>query len=454
MKTTAPIAGGRRSAGLIVSSSSVLVARAVAAIAFAASTALLARILGPSDFGYYSLIASVTVAGGFVAAAGVNRSLLKQIALDTTLGNTDELAAQQRFSARVLVLSVPAVSALTGFGLVYAVNLGVSGMTQLWLAIATSLLVALSALQLVVADGLRGYGRRVSASFLEGRSGGAVSFVALTLVLLPFVGHTMGLTGATALNVLAFALVLPVWWLLLRPKWNAVMRAARASGRVVPDGWKRPFIAMSAAFVGTQLLAFASNQGDLWVVAATLPGKQLSLFAAAFRLVTVIGTPLLALQLTLTPTAAALYGAGKLGELESVSRRAATLATIPALLSLVVILAAPEHLMTLIFGAGFVGGASIMLWLTAGQVVNSLTGIGGQILTMTGHQRDVLWISTVALVLKLAIGIPVALTVGVVGYAAVTSIMTALMNVAFVASVRWRMGIWCLPGLRLDKGTE
>jgi O-antigen/teichoic acid export membrane protein len=188
-------------------------------------------------------------------------------------------------------------------------------------------------------------------------------------------------------------------------------------------------------------------------VAGTLPGTQLSLFAAAFRLVTVIATPLLALQLTLTPTAASLYGSGKLDELESVSRRAATLATIPALLSLVIILAAPQHLMTLIFGAGFAGGASILLWLTAGQVVNSLTGIGGQILTMTGHQRDVLWISTVALVLKLAIGIPVALTVGVVGYAAVSSITTAAMNVAFVISLRWRMGIWCLPSLHLGKGS-
>jgi O-antigen/teichoic acid export membrane protein len=236
---------------------------------------------------------------------------------------------------------------------------------------------------------------------LEGRSGGAASFVALTVVLLPFIGRMIGLTAATALNVLAFGLVLPVWWLLLRPKWNAVMRTAQRSGGGVPDGWQRPFMVMSVAFVGTQMLAFLSNQGDLWVVAATLPGSKLSLFAAAFRLVTVIATPLLALQLTLTPTAAALYAAGKLGELESVSRRAATLATIPALISLVIILAAPQHLMTLIFGAGFAGGASILLWLTVGQVVNSLTGIGGQILTMTGHQRDVLWISTVALVLKL-----------------------------------------------------
>src|ERR1700752_418724 len=110
MKTSAPAVGGRRSAGMIAASSSVLGARSGAALAFAASTALLARILGPSDFGYYSLIASGTVAGGVVAAGGVNRSLLKHIALDTTLGNIDDLAARQRFSARVLAVSVPVVS--------------------------------------------------------------------------------------------------------------------------------------------------------------------------------------------------------------------------------------------------------------------------------------------------------------------------------------------------------
>jgi hypothetical protein len=38
--------------------------------------------------------------------------------------------------------------------------------------------------------------------------------------------------------------------------------------------------------------------------------------------------------------------------------------------------------------------------------------------------------------------------VGVVGYAAVSSITTAVMNIAFVVSVRGRMGIWCLPSVR------
>ena len=210
---------------------------------------------------------------------------------------------------------------------------------------------------------------------------------------------------------------------------------------------------MSMAFVGTQLISFAGNQADLWIVGATVPAAQLSLFAAASRLITVISTPLIALQFTLTPTIASLYGAGQIARLQSLTRKAATVATIPALVSLAVIGVAPRPLMSVIFGAAFAGGASALLWLTIGQTVNSLTGVCGQVLTMTGHQRDALWIGVIAFAVKLAVGIPVARTVGITGYAAVTSTITAAMNVVYLLFVRWRIGIWTHPTLRVGGGS-
>ena len=66
-------------------------------------------------------------------------------------------------------LSPPLVGVATGFGLVYTVGLG--GASSLALALATSALVILSGVQLILADGLRAYGRQVSAAFSEGRSG-------------------------------------------------------------------------------------------------------------------------------------------------------------------------------------------------------------------------------------------------------------------------------------------
>ena len=431
---------------LLAASGWVVVARVVGAVAFAASNALLARSLGADEFGYFTVIFSVSVAAGFVAAAGMNRSLLKQIAVHEELGGMVELAAYQRYASRILAVSVPVVGIVTGVA-IYLVGVA-QGESRTLLGAATAALVMLSGMQLVVADGLRAYGRRIAASFLEGRSGGAASFVVLTVMLLPFIGHTFGVSTAICICVAASGVVLPIWWLMLRPRWTEVMREADDSTQQPPLNWKRPFVIMSVAFVGTQLLAFASNQGDLWIVAGIVPGHDLSLFAAAFRLITVVATPLLALQLTLTPTVAALYGGGKLGELESVARRAATLAAIPAVLSVAVIAAEPSALLGGIFGSGFSDGAPILLWLALGQVVNALSGIGGQILTMSGYQRDVLVISTIALVLKLAIGIPIAEMFGVVWYAAITSVTTAAMNVAFVASVRHRMGIWILPTFR------
>ena len=101
--------------------------------------------------------------------------------------------------------------------------------------------------------------------------------------------------------------------------------------------------------------------------------------------------------------------------------------------------------MKTLFGATFAGGATVLVWLVFGQLINRISGVGGQILAMTGFQRDVLIISSVALVIKLLVGFPVARSSGIVGYAVVTSIVTAATNVVFVFCVRWRLGIWTHP---------
>ena len=201
-------ADGQELPGLVASSTWVVIARVVGAIGYGVSNAILARLLGPANFGYFALLSSVAVVAGFVASMGVNRSLLKHIALHTVHGDTEALAAKQRLALRILWVSLPIVGFATAFVLVDLI--GFRGTPKLPLTIATTALVILSGVQLVIADALRAYGRRVAASFLEGRSGGAAVFVAFTLLLVPFVGRTIGLTSATALNVLAYGLVLPV----------------------------------------------------------------------------------------------------------------------------------------------------------------------------------------------------------------------------------------------------
>jgi len=417
---------------------------------------LLARLLGPANYGYFAVISSVSIVAGFVATLGVNRALLKYIALHSVRRSINELALRQRLAVHVLRVSLPAVGIVTAVVLVDVV--GFRGTPRLALTVAVAALVALSGLQLVMADALRGHRHRVAAAFLEGQSGGAISFVALTVVLLPFVGHRIGLTTATALNVLAYALVLPIWWRFLRRRWRRVSREGRRAQRLErrrpPDQrqpWERSFLVLALTLMGTQITTFAASQADLWVVGATVPATDLSLFSAAFKLITVIGMPLYAARLALTPSVVALYSSGRIGELQSVTRRAASVAMIPALLSLALIVAEPRDLMTWIFGAGYAGGSQVLVWLTIGQAVNGLTGICGVVLAMTGYQRDALVIGLAAVAVKLAIGVPVALSSGIVAYAAVTSITTAAMNVAYLLFVRLRIGIWTFPSLRLGR---
>lgn len=420
----------------------MLLARILGGVAFGATSALLARMLGPSDFGRYTFIASVAVGVGYLGAMGVNRTLLRDFAVSRHTGATPELARDQDLAVKILAISVPAVGLSTAIGLRF---LGYGG-ESVWLTALVCVLVMQSALQLVVADSLRGLGHAVAASFLEGRSGGAASFLALLILILPFATHEVSLVEAVALTALAYGIVLLVWARWLLPSWRS--RHPRDGGIQADPASRGRFARVSASFLAAQMLAFGGTQGDLWIVAGAATPIGLALFSAAFRVTTIAATPLVAVQLAWTPALAYLYAARRTSDLEHVLKRAAAVATIPAAVSVLVFLFAGRWFMATVFGPVYAGSEPALVWLCVGQLANCATGLAGQALTMTGFQRDVVIASAAAVGIKVLVGVPIASSGGIVAYAAFSAFATTALNLVLLVAARARLGLWAYPSFR------
>jgi O-antigen/teichoic acid export membrane protein len=180
---------------------------------------------------------------------------------------------------------------------------------------------------------------------------------------------------------------------------------------------------------------------DLWILGIFRPAEEVAIYGVASRMALLVGLPLLVVNATLAPAIAELFSRGERARLQAALRAAATLSTIVsiAMLSAFALLGRP--LLEIAFGPAYAGSFVILVVLGAGQLVNVACGSCTLALTMTGHQRDVLLLATLAAALTFAALFLVAPAFGAPGVAAVIAISLALYNVSLALAARRRLGL-------------
>ena len=156
----------------------------------------------------------------------------------------------------------------------------------------------------------------------------------------------------------------------------------------------------------------------------------------------VFGFVLIAVAAVASPQFAALHRNTEQAQLARLALKAARLAMLVASPILVVCLVFPDWVMGW-FGAGFRAGATVLLLLTIGQLVNIGFGFTGMLLTMTGHevimQRILMSVTALNLILNFVL-IPY---LGMLGAAIAFSVTTIVQNLMAWIHVRQRLGFRC-----------
>lgn len=406
-----------------------------------ASTALLARLLSPGDFGVYLLAFSVVSVGALVGALGLDHAVVRLVAESVGL---NQLGRARRVLGKVLVLGL--LGAL-GVGVLYMLVGGVVGRYVFHapaLAAVTGLVagwMALTALQQLLAGAFRSLHDIRLASVFYSLAAGALLTVSLAVVWL-LMGRATLVTVLLLTVGSGFASAMLASWLLYRkmaslPSGGATDRVARFGG----------ILGMAWPLLSINVLWFALGQGqvDLWIVGAFRPQHEAAIFGAAARAAILVGMPALVFNAVVSPLIVEMYAQGKKRELERALRVTTTLAAIPAFLTMVAFISLGAPIMGFLFGDYYREGATILALLSVGQFVNVWVGPCGQALMMTEHQGLALAITVAGGLLMIVLGVGAVGPYGATGVAVATAVGIAVTNMAYWLGARYKVGLWTHP---------
>ena len=418
----------------------------VALAGYLAINAIAARFLGPGQFGYFVLALTSSAVVGQLALIGVHRSGLREAAKlrdrgsdgSDGSGTTNDVEELQRLvggARAVSWISLPAAAVVCG-----AVAAGLTGDLGegLALGLALAVMVWLAGEQILLSQYLRGFGRVRLASMLEGRSGGALVAVlqAAALLLVWQVRPSSGLVGAFCAVSLGY--VVPV--LLGRWALRDVFRRGRATRSLLDD--LRSTLRNDWRFASNQLATYLNTTMELWVAGALLSSASMSLFGAASRLGMVIMIPMTSLQVVFSPAVARMLASGDRQVLQRVVRSGATLATAVSGLLWLPMLVLPGLLLSVLFGSGFRGAATVLVLLTVGILPSVVTGISGTVLTMSHHEGVMASLQWTTVVVRTVGAAVAAGAFGLTGLGVSSAVATATLGLGSWWLAHTRVGVW------------
>lgn len=394
---------------------------------------ILTRLLGAKLYGLYALANTVVAVATVPSALGLPTSLVHFLATSAERGEWGRLRWMVKASFRAVLLS-----SLLAAGLVLALapwlSRSVFEKDGLLLPLSgLALALPFLALYMVCAGGLQGLWVIRGKVFIE-------------RIAHPLVFTVLLVAGAMFFRSLDFILVcfflaagavlaLGLYWLRRR-------MSALPQGPVPPPAW-RELLGFSTPLMAMNLLNFLLLWSDILVMGKFRSAAEVGFYAIASRLATGVSMPTDSLGASLAPSFSSLTGREDqegLRRLFHTSTRWIFLFSSFAGLGLVL---AGRPILG-IFGPEFQKGYAALCVLVLGQVITSLFGANGTLITMTGHPRVNLANSVVMGLGNLGLTLLLVPRYGALGAACASALSWSVVNATRAVEIRYilHIGPW------------
>lgn len=401
-------------------------------------TVLLARFLGSAGYGSYALAFAWSMFLLIPAILGLNTFLVRGIAV-YEVQERWSLMKGLLFRTNQLVLFTSTTIAVGGT--IIAVTL-LSPSFRGPFCVAM-LLVPLTALTLLRQGAMQAFGRIVVGQVPEYLI--RPLLIVAGVVTLELVG---ALTPTTALvaNVIGVAVACLVGALLLRRALPTALRAVRPT--YVTVEWLRASLPMMLISGVTMANGYAAI-----LVVGSLDGtRDAGIYSVVQKGAELIVILLMAANMPLAPAIARLHAHGDRHGLEHATEhvaRATLLVSAPVAIAFMIF---PGIYLSL-FGPSFATGATALMIVAVGQLVNAMAGPSGNLLIMTGEERVAVRAVAVGLLANVVLAILLVPSLGVTGAAVAYASSLILWNIILVVLARRRLGVnvtafgwWAMQG--------
>jgi O-antigen/teichoic acid export membrane protein len=393
-----------------------------------ATAVLLARFLGGEGYGRYVLAFAWASILTTPAILGLDRFLVRGIAVYEVQQKWRLMGGLLRRTNQLVLFTS---TVIVGVGCVVAV-LWLSRPLR-WPFCVAMLLIPITALTLLRQGAMQAIGRVVTGQAPEYliRPGLILAGIG-ALELLG--GGALTPTSALAANVAGVTVAFIVGALALRRALPAALRSVRPL--YATRDWMRASLPMMLIGGVWMLNSYLTT-----LLVGTLDGvRAAGVYSVAQKGAELIVMLLVAANMPLAPAIARMHEHGDRAGFQEVIQRVAQATLFSSAPVAAAFIVFPGVYLG-IFGSGFQTGASALIILALGQLVNAAAGPAGNVLIMTGHERLAVRGMGVGLLANLLLGIALIPPLGVTGGAIAFASSLVVWNVVLVVLARRRIGV-------------
>jgi len=375
---------------------------------------ILTRVLTVSDMGYFVIAQSLGIFIAMLARLGMKQPVVKLISralAKENFGQINEIikSTQLIVGAGVLIVII-IIWGGTGKWMFESVFSAPQIFESLifWL-----LLVLILAFQSPLAETFRGLHNVRFAMLFDGPFGNFIFLVFLTALYL--IHSDISFEKALVLLCLSVGVNYIIGFFKLR---NLVEKYP-SSKRIYPLG---EMLELGFPVLLVNVSAYLVAQSGLWVCGAYLEPDQAAIFGTALRFMLVISLPVFVLNMVIQPVIVHLHTLGDKDELQKQIRRATTFATIPSFIMCIGVITYAARIMEVMFGIGYVSGATALIFLTIAQLIVVWVGPCVNFMLLAGGQKIVARVVIMTGMLTVFGSLYLVNYYGITGVAAATSI--------------------------------
>jgi len=407
---------------------------------------ILARLLGPTEFGLFALGWTVLQMGSLISPLGLHQGIIRY-GSQYWRADSARLRAvlQQSLGLVVLLGSVGALTLFIAAPWLAFEIFREPGLVGVFRGFALAL--ALAAILRVAAAGTR-ISQRMQFSVLTEDL--LPPLVQLMFVLLLVVLLNEGLKGAVLSATVGFAagvgLGVFFLWRLFGKEIRSTSPTQDQAGLSVGE-----LLAFSLPASLAGIFVMLTLRVDRLLVGYFLPASEVGIYQAASQAAMLSAMILGAFNAIFSPMIARLYHQGEMGrlnELFKVSTKWGLYVSLPPFLVLAV---APREVMTVVFGEPYASGAIPMVIMAGAQLFNAATGAVGLMLVMSGHPQRWLGLSTVSFALNVLLCVLLIPKLGLLGAALAMMASVMMLFGGGLAQVHSLLGL-CPYDRRYIKG--
>ncbi|MEH6542437.1 MAG: oligosaccharide flippase family protein [Porticoccaceae bacterium] len=408
----------------------------ITALVALGSNALLARLLSPEELGAYFLTVSLVSVATITAQLGLTQTIIKLVAESMGAARPARARLAVRWAVRLTSVGALTVACGLAFGggswvanhiFHSKIMSPIMGLAAVWVIIIS--------FQQLIAEIFRGFHDiRLATCF-----GGLVTGL---LAMLMFLGLWLWQQdGGELYQVIIITLVAGFSSLALSSiiLWNKLINLPASKGDAITGS---EIIKISWPLWVTGLFLLVLGQVDLWIMGVFRSAEEVAIYGAVFRIVALITIPLMIVNAVAPPVIAEMYAAGETKKMESILRTVATYASIPSLIVLGAFALYGKSILGVFFGEYYRSGATILIILSVGQLVNVWAGSCGMVLIFTRYQSTMMLITALSGVCTAYLAWFLVEKYAGVGVAVSASLGMILQNLMMLIAAKRKVGVW------------